>query len=298
MDIVPYAAEHAADVAAMYNRAVAGVPHCRTVSPDEAAAAMAPALGEPGWPDELRDDAAWLALDGGRAVGFVHAAVEDPPHDARPADADPRGMIRFLWHDRGRRGAGQKLLGAAEARLRDAGLRTARAGWSRRVYDWYHVGPAHLSQRLEHVHALLAVNGYQPADGEVFLDWRDVDLPDPPACELARDVSVDWRPGREDLCELAIRAHRDGRRIGVCEIGTSEEPGWAFVYHLDIEEPFQGRGLGRALLHRGLAEARRRGCRHAAISTGWDNYRAQVFYSNYGFHAVDWTFGRQRDLAD
>ena len=43
---------------------------------------------------------------------------------------------------------------------------------------------------------------------------------------------------------------------------------------------------------------REAGYRHAAISTAWDNYRAFLFYTNYGFRVADWTYELGRDLGE
>ena len=53
----------------------------------------------------------------------------------------------------------------------------------------------------------------------------------------------------------------------------------------------QGRGWGRYLLTRTLWEARRLGYRHTAISTCKRNYRAQLFYTNYGYRVTDTVYG-------
>ena len=63
-----------------------------------------------------------------------------------------------------------------------------------------------------------------------------------------------------------------------------------------MDEPLQGRGLGRYLLQRAMKEMHAKGYRHAAISTWWRNYRAFLFYSNYGFRAADWTYAFRREL--
>ena len=55
-------------------------------------------------------------------------------------------------------------------------------------------------------------------------------------------------------------------------------------------------GLGRYLLQRALREMHGAGYRHAAISTHWRNYRAFLFYSNYGYRVVDWTYGLRREI--
>jgi GNAT superfamily N-acetyltransferase len=91
----------------------------------------------------------------------------------------------------------------------------------------------------------------------------------------------------------------------VCQCGRiadyTDDPAagdWFFVDWLGVDRPFQGRGLGRHLLQRAFVENRAAGYRHAAISTGWDNYRAFVFYANIGFGVADWTYGLRRELED
>ena len=43
--------------------------------------------------------------------------------------------------------------------------------------------------------------------------------------------------------------------------------------------------------------AREHGYRHGAISTAFDNDRAFLFYTNYGFRVVDWTYEFARELS-
>ena len=71
---------------------------------------------------------------------------------------------------------------------------------------------------------------------------------------------------------------------------------WLFVIWLWVKDDLQGQGLGRHLLQRNLQEMHGVGYRHAAISTDWENHRAFLFYSNYGFHQADWTFCYRREL--
>ncbi|UCC67907.1 MAG: GNAT family N-acetyltransferase, partial [Armatimonadota bacterium] len=77
---------------------------------------------------------------------------------------------------------------------------------------------------------------------------------------------------------------------------AAEAHDWIFTDWLGVEEEMQGKGLGRHLLQRALQEARRLGYRHASISTSWDNHRAFLFYSNYGYRVADWTYEFARDL--
>ena len=78
---------------------------------------------------------------------------------------------------------------------------------------------------------------------------------------------------------------------------AEEAQDWLFTTWLGVEEPYQGRGLGRHLLQRALWDARDIGYRHAVISTDWENYRAFLFYSNCGYRAVDWTYTLGRELS-
>jgi ribosomal protein S18 acetylase RimI-like enzyme len=64
-----------------------------------------------------------------------------------------------------------------------------------------------------------------------------------------------------------------------------------------VEEDFQGQGLGRSLMRRTLAAGREVGYRHASISTDWRNFRAFMFYSNFGYHVADWTYSYARTVT-
>lgn len=56
---------------------------------------------------------------------------------------------------------------------------------------------------------------------------------------------------------------------------------WFEVSILWVEEEQRGAGLGRALMERGEAEARRRGCLYARLSTS--QYQAPGFYEKLGY---------------
>lgn len=60
-----------------------------------------------------------------------------------------------------------------------------------------------------------------------------------------------------------------------------------FTKWLGVEEEYQGKGLGRYLLQRTLNEMYKVGYRNAFISTNVINYRAQLFYSNFGYKVTD-----------
>ena len=81
------------------------------------------------------------------------------------------------------------------------------------------------------------------------------------------------------------------------EFGDAPEAqDWCFTKWLGISEDVQGRGLGRHLLQRALLELRGAGYQHAAISTGCDNPRAALFYTNLGYRVIDWTYAYGRRI--
>jgi GNAT superfamily N-acetyltransferase len=65
----------------------------------------------------------------------------------------------------------------------------------------------------------------------------------------------------------------------------------------DVRAPTQGQGLGKALLSRSLLEMHARGYRHSIISTDLTNHRGQMFYTNFGYTASDWTNVYSRALG-
>jgi GNAT superfamily N-acetyltransferase len=71
---------------------------------------------------------------------------------------------------------------------------------------------------------------------------------------------------------------------------------WFFTDGLGVSDEVQGKGLGRYLLQKARQEMHRIGYRHAAISTDWMNFRAFLFYSNDGYHRVDWTYALRRTV--
>lgn len=166
MEIVRYTPEMSRDLAAVYHGAVRGVPHCYPVSDDAFAEELAAAAGEGEGQEGMHSEAVFVAREGGRPLGFAHVGIESVTEE-RP---DEQGAIRFLWYPRGQRRVGQDLLGAAEAYARERTMSRIVAFSQGHRYRFYHFKNAFLSERLDHVQALLAFNGYGRSGGEVFLD--------------------------------------------------------------------------------------------------------------------------------
>ena len=304
MEVLPYEPAMLTDVAAVYNGAIRDVPHCYPVSVEDLEPALAGAAGGPLGHDHVRSEAVWVARAGGSVLGLMHVGVGHEPVDshegARPPD---RGIVRFFWYARGCRSAGQALLRTAHEHLRQQQMTRVEAFSSCFRYPFYYMDHANLSDRLDQVRALLQLNGYEPYDGEAFFDWPDYVPVEPAASDVRVEFSLDFQEKGGARPSLTVHARRDGNVIGdcICASGgefsrADEAQDWLFVKWLGVNDEYQGAGLGRQLLQHALKEMHAVGYRHAAISTDWKNYRAFVFYSNYGFRAVDWTYGLAREL--
>ena len=289
MNIIPYEPAMAGELTAAYNSMVAGVPHCYPIQADDLA-----------WEhDGLRDQAVIVARDGRSILGFAHAVIASPD-EHNPGD---RGAIRFLCYERGQRAAGQALLEAAEASLRQRGMNVIDAFDQHFAWSFHHLEHAYLSDHLAHVGALLRFNGYTRHRGEVFLEMRDIPAFEPAAVDVDIKITVLQEPGRGTRPGLTLTATLNGEHIGSCRstsVGerspVAEAQDWIFTVWLGVEDTWQGKGIGRHLLQRALQEARGIGYRHAAISTSVDNHRALLFYSNHGYQPADWTYGYRREL--
>lgn len=299
MHILDYEPEMDAAIAQAYNTAVEPVPHCYPVAVDQFAVELQPALSGGQSGDGLRANRVLVGREGGEILGFVHVAVGR----VRESNRQDLGVLRFLWYAPGHRSIGQALLTAAETHLRQHEAGRIEAFCQYHIYPFYYLKPAYLSGRIGHVEALLAFNGYSRHEGEVFLDWPNFQPLGPRLPAIPAEVSLERKEGRARLPEVIVTAHREEREIGqcVCESvgeyqGVDEAQDWVMTTHLHVEVQSQGHGLGRHLLQTALKEAHRLGYRHAAISNAWGNDRAFLFYANYGYHVVDWTYGYARDL--
>lgn len=297
MVIQPYEPDLLPALTDAWNRAMSPVPHCYPVKQEEMSAVLVHTLGE-GTPHErLHSEAAFVAMEGNGIVGFAHTAIGPLDH------APERGSIRTLWYERGHREAGQALLNAAEADLRAKGQNRIEAFHCDDGYRFYHVKYGYLSDELEHVQSLLKFNGYAVNNGEVILDWPNFEPVDPRKPKIEVGTERHWTEGRGSLPALEIMAVVNGERIGNCtciscgEFTDAEDAqDWLFVDGLFIDDEYQGAGVGRYLLQLTMRELHRVGYRNATITTEWINHRALLFYSNYGFKKVDWTFGYERTL--
>ena len=297
MEIVKFEKEMAAGVARCYNELVAPVPYSRAV-PEEWFADLTRLERQPCAEQEIL-----VAREAGEAAGFAHVAISAPATEDWHCKGEP-GAIRFLSYRPGERPIGAALLEAAEGWVRERG-RTEVVGMDWRYSYPFHVLPlGHISQRVSHLPPLLGMAGYEVPESEVFFHWREFE---PPAVsepdvefELVCEEGVPTTHGPA----LAVRAKQGARQVGECKMTRmSGDPwlpqfaDWCICDNLYVEDPLQGKRLGKYLLARGLAEMRKAGARHALIDTEWDNWRAYLFYTNFGFEFLDRTFGFRKKLG-
>ena len=299
MEILQYTPDMQAPLTQFYNRLTANVPHCYPVTEEEFATALHGVTTGKADKNEggLDSETAFVTVTDGAVQAFIHVGLGQIRDEVI-------GIIRFFGYDRGARRAGQALLEKAEAYLKAFNVTRIFAFRSECRYRFYHFEYVFLSDTLDQVQALLGFNGYRRFNGWVFLDWENYDIP-PISSPIPITLSVDWKDGRGQRPTSIIKAHRGDEEIGLCisfsggEYSShSDAQDWFHTVYLEIEGEFQGQGLGRYLLQYALQEMKKIGYRHATISTGWDDYRALLFYSNCGYRVVDWTYGYEKVLSE
>lgn len=298
MKIVQYTRDILTPLTQFYNRLITNVPHCYPIKEKEFAIAMVGVTSKVKKKGgTLGSEAAFVAITEGIVQAFIHV---DFGH-IRDEDI---GIIRFLGYERGARHAGQAVLEKAEAYLKAYNLTRILAFRSERRYRFYHFEYARLSDALDQVHSLLGFNGYHRYQGWVFLDWENYDV-GPISSPIPVTLSIDWEEELGQRPNSIVKAYQSDKEIGLCESVSGGEysshpdaQDWFHTVYLEIENEFQGQGLGKFLLQYTLQEMKKIGYRHAAISTGWGDYRALLFYSNCGYRAVDWTCGYEKVLSE
>ena len=304
MQIIPYHASMAPEVASVYNRTVSAVPHCYPVDVERFAAALPGSADKEPTDGKFIAERVMVATEGGSIVGFSHAAIGKTSEDCEGTESE-RCFIRFLCYDPGRRMVGQALLQACEGYASQHNTKRITAFQQGLCYRFYHLPHAYLSTAIGHVHALLGFNGYRPSDGEVYLDWPDYEPVEPTPPRIEVDISLHWDESGAGRPTLTAKAHRGDEHLGDCHSicaarhsGAEQARDWAFTVGLDVAGGAQGCGLGRYLLRRAINEMHAIGYRHAAISAAWDNWRALLLYSNHGYRVADLTYGYTRLLKD
>ncbi len=85
---------------------------------------------------------------------------------------------------------------------------------------------------------------------------------------------------KESLCYLALES---GAAVGVCVLGSINE-GTLELYNIAVCPSLQRQGIGTALLHHVIEEARSKGIGRIELGTGTFGYQL-AFYQRAGFRA-------------
>jgi hypothetical protein len=141
MQLVDYTSADVQRLAISYASAVASTPHCDPVDGSaaqwQAELAALPQEATGAGTDECSHRRIILAesTPGGDLLGFVDVCVWPahtttawgPSSTGTRVDVAGRGLIRFLWYERGERRVGEALIDAAEAHIDALGLREVTA---------------------------------------------------------------------------------------------------------------------------------------------------------------------------
>jgi len=298
----------AGDLFHVYNEQLARVPHCYPVSPEEFEIGIRYRKDADEPYEELHSEKIIVGEQNGKIIGFADFAVAEAEEDGRK---EHKGLIRFLTYQLGYRPVGQTILEESERYLRDLGMGQIRA--FRITYDdddfsyrFYQLGFGLVSDRMGHVYALFRMNGYEinkTRQGEVFMNQPEYSVDEPVLSDNQVEIVVKEQPGRGILPGLTVQVFRNGSEIGICKsfsagryCQSSEAQDWVFIKWLGVEEAERGKGWGRYLLQKNLWEARKIGYKNTVISTDITNYRAQLFYTNYGYRVVNTGHGFVKNI--
>lgn len=103
--------------------------------------------------------------------------------------------------------------------------------------------------------------------------------------KAARDMESTLGSGLNSPGQSIYVVEDAGRRVGVLWIGEREPGGHRtlFVYDVEIEKRFRGRGLGRAAMELGEEEARRRGIDRIELNVFGGNEVARNLYRSLDY---------------
>ncbi|HIE27392.1 TPA: GNAT family N-acetyltransferase [Candidatus Poribacteria bacterium] len=299
---------NAGELVHVYNEQLSGVPHCYPVSPEEFEIGIRYRKDADEPYEELHSEKIIVCRQNGKILGFADVALVETEADGQKKH---KGLIRFLTYQPGYRPVGQVILTEAERYLRDLGMNQITV--FRIAYDdddfsyrFYQLGFGLVSDRMGHVYALFRMNGYEinrREQGEIFMDQPEYSVDEPVLPDSRVEIVVKQKPGRGILPGLTVQAFRSGREIGICKsfsVGrycqASEAQDWCFIKWLGVEEEERGKGWGRYLLQRNLWEMRKIGYKNTVISADIKNYRAQLFYTNYGYRVVNTGYGLVKNI--
>jgi len=285
------------ELAHVYNGQIATVPHCYPVTPLEFETERSPAEWiQKALQNEFHDEKIFVGEQNGEIHGFAHVSIGSINVHGKMKSG---GIIHFLSYSPGYRPIGQALLEECEHYLCGLGVNQIWAYQVSSGYNFYHLGWGHLSDQMSHVYALFLINGYETDDSAIFTEQRDYSISEPALSDAQVGIVVEQHLGRGIRPGVRIEAFRSEKLIALIEsksIGDfSRRPEAQESFLIEdfgvVDETEKGKGLGRYLLLKMLWEMRKLGYKHTVISCSWDNPRAVLLYTNYGYQLTDTTYG-------
>jgi ribosomal protein S18 acetylase RimI-like enzyme len=142
----------------------------------------------------------------------------------------------------------------------------------------------------------------RPMTEEEYPAWRDVQIREY-ADDLVRNGRVSGELSMQRAEESFERAMPDGlaskdrglwigedastgEAVGFLWLGTSEDPGQAWVFGVEVHPELRGNGYGRALMLAFEEEARARGFTRAGLNVFGDNLVARTLYESLGYQEI------------
>jgi len=283
------------DLVRVYNEQLRNTPYFYPVLPDEFEDGVCNRNNPSNPYADLHSEKIIIGEHDSKVMGFAHVSIGELKNFGVLKQG---GFIHFLTYQAGQRPIGQAILEECEKYLHGLGVSQIWAFWNASNYRFYHLGFGYLSDKMGHVYGLFRMNKYDIDIGEIFMSYPEYNIIEPMLYDKDTKIVVEHKPGRSVLPNLHILAFRNEKSIGECYTVSAGEfcranevQDWFFTKWLGIEDEEQGKGLGRYLLKRTLWEMRKIGYRNAVISTNVKNYRAQLFYTNFGYQIVDTAYG-------
>lgn len=102
---------------------------------------------------------------------------------------------------------------------------------------------------------------------------------------VTEDRRLLFPDGRPAPGHVVWRLVHDGVVVGVLWVGPENEgsPAHWWVWSVEIDEPFRGRGLGRAAMGLAESEARRHGATQLGLNVFGRNHIARSLYESLGY---------------
>jgi ribosomal protein S18 acetylase RimI-like enzyme len=243
-------------------------------------------------PAHLRRSIVLVAEESGKVRGFARCGISRQVDNRWTLTRAGDGQLFGPFITGQEEAAGVGLLSSVSTYLKEGGATRILA------FDpvegvgapFHNGGWAGLSERMPHIAGLLTRAGFRVRHRELCLTRLAMPIPDisPPA-----RFSLAFEARENGRC--AVRAFDGGTYAGGCfssriyptRSARREASDWGYIDGLGVQEPYQGRGLGRALLTEMIRKLDEAGCTSICLTTNADNHRAQNLYYSLGFAVVD-----------